>query len=644
MSVGRYLVGVVVLAAMVGPVGVGAVRLRRRVLPSLEGAPGALAACVLAVATWVLVGQALGSVGLLRAAPVAVACVVAGAAMAALGRPGEPGGLRLPRPSLLAAVPVVVAVATWVPHVASAYRRGMLDGDTLWYHGPFAARFVQEGWVTRLHFPQVEAYVTFFPANSELLHALAALPFHRDVLSPVLNLLWLAMALLAGWCIGGRVPMAAVAAVACLPVLALTQAGTARNDIAGLALVLASVALLVHVEDRRAGVALAGLAAGLAVGTKMSVVPPAALLTVAVLVLRPRLPWLAGLFAGGSFWFLRNLVRTGSPLPWVGLGPLPSAPLPNEEFGSTAVTDRLGEPGFVGDVVVPGLQGALGTLWPVLLGLAVAGVVVGLRGDRLHRAIAIVASVGLVVYVATPNGAPGSTTILARANFLLNVRYALPALALALALLRGRWALAGLAVTAVTAQGPGSLRTGWEWAVDGADVAVGVFAAAAVVVLLLTRPPLRAVGVGLAALALVAGLPLERWSSDRRYRTVEAELPAGGLYPWAQDLDGADIALVGDFFQYPFYGPTLDNRVQVVGRPGPRGAFRPIRTCDAWAAAITGRDYVVIAPPVFLGPPAVERELEWTRATGAAEVVGAPGGAVVLRVDPDATRLTCTPG
>ncbi len=77
----------------------------------------------------------------------------------------------------------------------------------------------------------------FYPANAELFHAIGMAAFHRDILSPLLNLGWLVGCLFAAWCIGrpyGVAPLSlALAAVALsVPVLA-DQAGEARNDIVG---------------------------------------------------------------------------------------------------------------------------------------------------------------------------------------------------------------------------------------------------------------------------------------------------------------------------------------------------------------------------------------------------------------------------
>ena len=78
----------------------------------------------------------------------------------------------------------------------------MTGFDSTWYHGPFAAGFLQSGDTWDLHFIAPQFLAWFYPANSELFHAVGMLAFGRDILSPLLNLGWLAGCLLAGWCVG----------------------------------------------------------------------------------------------------------------------------------------------------------------------------------------------------------------------------------------------------------------------------------------------------------------------------------------------------------------------------------------------------------------------------------------------------------
>src|SRR4029079_8778986 len=131
---------------------------------------------------------------------------------------------------------------------------------------------------------------------SEVFHAIGMNAFDRDLLSPLLNLVWFVGCLLAAWCIGrpyrmGPASLALAAVALSIPALS-DQAGEARNDIVGIFFLLAAVAIALNsgaAPPQRAGVGpdrrgaavseggrglstgallLAGLAAGLAAGTK----------------------------------------------------------------------------------------------------------------------------------------------------------------------------------------------------------------------------------------------------------------------------------------------------------------------------------------------------------------------------------------
>ena len=144
---------------------------------------------------------------------------------------------------------------------------GMDRADTLWYHMPLATRFVQSGDLGAIDYFDPIFFASFYPANSEVLHAVPLLAFGRDILSPLLNLGWLALGLLAAYCIGrpyGVGPQSLIGGAIALGAQNLVefQAGEALNDIAGVAFVLAAVAILVngYAAARRhaGGVASAG--------------------------------------------------------------------------------------------------------------------------------------------------------------------------------------------------------------------------------------------------------------------------------------------------------------------------------------------------------------------------------------------------
>ena len=129
------------------------------------------------------------------------------------------------------------------------------------------------------------------------------------------------------------------------------QAGEALNDITGVAFILAAVALLVNgyaalrpargpstpdrprspaARSRRRGAGRRRASRpGLAAGTKLSFLAPVAALTVAVIVIAPRTTrlraaalWGIPMLAAGGYWYVRNLVAVGNPIPYIGsLGP-----------------------------------------------------------------------------------------------------------------------------------------------------------------------------------------------------------------------------------------------------------------------------------------------------------------------------------
>ena len=284
MTFGRYLGGIALVAVAVAPLVFAAVRVRSRWLSDWAGAPARLAEAVIFLALLLGVAKVLGTVGAFYPVPVAVACGVCGLALGAVCRPPaarpEPVGVpAVGRFGVVASIgAAAVVVGQWGVDTVEALDRGMYGSDTLRYHGPVAARFVQDHSITALHFLIDDPVTSFHPYDAELLHALGILFMGSDVLSPILNLGWAALALLAAWCAGrptghGPATLLGVALVLGSPALAQTQPGTVDNDITGLALVLAAAALLLCAGGtRRGGIAAAGAAGGLAVASKLTAV------------------------------------------------------------------------------------------------------------------------------------------------------------------------------------------------------------------------------------------------------------------------------------------------------------------------------------------------------------------------------------
>ena len=178
------------------------------------------------------------------------------------------------------------------PDTKHALDRGIFNFDSLWYHMPFAADIAQSHSVTGIHHAETVFTNWFYPQNSELLHAVGILLVQRDTLSLFLNFGWLAVAFLAAWCVGrpyGRGHLSVSRRRSCSSATRWSCAspGRRRTTWSAAALVLAAIAILINAwagprRDRAAEAAspslpsagrwrLAGLAVGLAVGTKLTV-------------------------------------------------------------------------------------------------------------------------------------------------------------------------------------------------------------------------------------------------------------------------------------------------------------------------------------------------------------------------------------
>ena len=574
------LLGLVLLAIALGPVVAGACRLRAHLLPGWIGAEARVAEAVLGVSLLVLALEVVGIVGLFHRGGVVVAVAAVGLlAWWAAGRipkprvetdassSSAPPG-RYERPALLlAVVAAAVLVAGWMARVIYAYRNGMETVDTLWYHLPVAARFVQTGSVLDLHYLDPDAATVFYPSNSPLLHAFALATLREDVLSPVINLGWLALALTAAWAIGKpfrRAPhcLVAVALIATTPGFVATQPGGAYNDTMCLALGLAAIALLLRGRARLPASAVAAMAAALALGTKFTMIVPAGLLLAGAVLAAPKgtrirttAVWSAAFVSLAALWYVRNAVEVGNPLPSLSLGPLAATDL-NE--GTFTVAQYLDEGRIWRDIFIPGLRLSLGLAWWALLALAAAGAtlaVVRCRNSAIRLA-GVVAIVGGVAYLLTPQflGLPDWPFF-----FPYNVRYAAVPLVVGLVLLpivpvmrragaEVAWLGAAAAILLATQLDPGVWPTGLDFRpfdppVKGAPalagLALGVLTLALGVVVVLRPRRLAGVwqgrGRALATTAVLAGgvarvvgsSSLVRGPGVHRLGSVPGYLPVG---------------------------------------------------------------------------------------------------------------------
>jgi hypothetical protein len=700
IGAGSYLLSAAALAALVASLAFSAVRLRRRLLPGWTGAPGRLIEAITGVALLIWISEVLGMVGLLYRWTLVAASLLLAGAIAWRLRPSRLGsstqsvdgadlgdhpeeqphrrdggsksvtGPADPGPfALLVTVGIIaLVVAHWGLTTDSALDRGMFNFDSLWYHMPFATEFAQSHSVTGFHHTETVFANWFYPQNSELLHASGILIAGRDTLSLFINYGWLAIAFLAAWCIGrpygrGHLGVAAVAILLECHILVVREPGAAKNDLAVAALLLAAIAIVVNAwASRNEGeggallpgwpLAAAGLAVGLAAGAKLTVLAIAGAMTVAVIALAPAgrrraaaAWWFVPALLGGGYWYLRNLVAVGNPIPQIEhLGPIS---LPHPEQLQTARPDfsiahYATDTGVWSDYFAPGLHHAFGGLWPLVVAAAIAGALLAVaRGrNRAVRWMGGVALFGMLAYVFTPltgAGVEGAPTA-----FELNIRYALPALFAGLALLpldpalddRGRQGIllgALLVVLVLTDRSDAVVRDPSR--AFGIALAILVVAVPAGLLLLRRRgAPAAAIAAGFGALALALlaiGYPLQRDYLGDRFANdgpPEEWIPGFGLdsaYRWAHGVEDARIGLAGTtagFLQYGFYGTDLSNRVAYLGEEGPDGAFNAIPTCSRFRAAVNAGDldYLVTAPFLnFIHPdqPIASPESRWLRGT-----------------------------
>jgi hypothetical protein len=705
VSVGSYMLSAVLLTIVAGSIGFSAFRIRRHVLPSWDGAPARLVELVIGIALLTWLCELLGVFGLLYSSMLVIealllACAILAWPIGARASKNRPTDAPSPPPqaprgmTAVALAVVFVVFAHWGLFTKYALDYGVSNFDSLSTYMPFATSMVQNHSVIEVNYVNTSSTSWLLPQTAVVLHAVAILLTDRDTLSLFINFGWLALAFLAAWCVGrpyGRGPLAVVGAAIVLEssTLIVRNPGTAKDDVMAAALLLAAIAILLNarllsVPRGNAQVpppgwplAAAGLAAGLAMGTKATVFSMVAALSVAVIVATPRGRrmaaagwWFLPALAGGGFWYLRNLLLVGNPIPQAStVGPIP-LPYPHqlqEELPAFSILHYATDTAVWREYFGPGLEVALGTLWPLVIGGAIAGALHALLQDRDRalRWIGGIALLGGFTYLATPLTAAGPEGY--PFQFYINVRYAAPALLIGLVILplaRGlsttvrMWALLVAFVVVL-------------WITNGADAILQdpnrgfglLLATVAVVIPVLILLLLQRWGASnrelafsfaiLAMLVVIVGYPLQRDYLHNRFG------PASGFpgqemnsaYLWARDVSDAHIGIVGTtagFYQYGLYGTDLSNEVTYVGERGAHAAFNPIQDCQGFREAVddTQFDYLITSPFLnFLNAnePVMSPEAAWLRGSPGVEAVDTEGLVTVWRVNGSLNPAGCGP-
>lgn len=673
LSAGSYLLGIASLGIAVTSLSWGSWRLRGRLLPDWSGPPARLAEIVVVIAIAIGWSQLLGSLGGFEPTPVFVSLTASGLALGALARPHPSRAAKAHdtasvrqsvRQQELAAAFVAGAIvlAQWAAHVGFAFGNGMTEGDTLWYHAPFTARFVQTGFLTRWSETGLTGLGTplhsYLPLNSEVVHGLLILPFGRDLLSPLVNVGWAAVALLGAWCLGRRHGVGLLCVLGALAVLGLptivgTEPGQGTNNVAVGALFLAAVALLLEGRLATIPTALAGIAAGLALGTKLTVAAPIAVLTIGIVALSLRarrwtaaVAWCVALAVSGGYWFVRNWAASGNPLPFFGfdVGPF-SFERVFERRPSILDAAQYGWRRFY----LPGLEEAWGRVWPLVALLMLSVLVLAVvRGRALERLVGVALLVGLVAYVQIPG-----TAEFGGASFVFTLRYLTFTVLVAFAFLaRGiastpivRTVVAAAFVLIVVLNATTARMFDETKLWPSSDVLVGVLAGAVVVAGALAFPRLREHTAGEGRVALVAlvlvlllggGWALQRRFLDQRY--VNAGLALDAAYASLRDLHGERIAVFGNQQLYGLFGTDLSNEPAKVRGPK-RGSS--VSRCRRWRQILSDGDYryVVLDQQLFSDRGPAE---EWIASDPAATRVLRDGTSVVYRVNGLLDPETCS--
>jgi hypothetical protein len=712
---GRYLLGVVELVLLVGAVWLGAGRMRARLVPRFEGAPAFLATAVLVAALLIWAAEVLGTVSLFEPVPYLVVVVAVGLGLWRFVRPASSPEGGVPHlylqvrvrdsslrrdgseglvPTLVALLVALIAVIHFAGGVKTRLSTGMTGFDSTWYHGPFAAGFFQSGNTIDLHFIAPQFLAWFYPANGEIFHAIGMLAFGRDVASPFLNLGWLVGCLVACWCIGRPYRVApwslALGAIALsVPALA-DQAGEARNDIVGIFFLLAGVAVLLNSwiggkgeiqklgegkrDEKQAGrgggsgaggtagerrlstgaLVVIGLSAGLAAGTKLNFLLPAAVLVLGLVAIAPRggrwrafwAPGLAAL-AGGGYWYLRNLIQSGNPLPWIHhLGPL-DLPAPQQALGGReahSVVGYLTNGTVWSDWFLPGLHSAFWFLWPLLGLAAIAGLVLCLLPQRESRGsfrttgdqkeprdwwgeppLAVAALVGLasaLAWLVAPTSASGPDGM--PRGFESGLRYLAPALILGLALLPVAPLLRRVLASLTSwlpfrphsgrndSHAPPTSETDSGWNLDHGRMG---------------RPWVVMMGLVVVVIGVVVGYPVQRHYLRDRYANPSFTAPGlNAAFKWSRNISDARIATTSTR-QYPLFGTDLTNHVQFIGEESPHGGFEAPTTCRRYRELLNEGDYdyvVATRDRIEPGKPPYPPEAMWTEGSGATPILRTP--------------------
>lgn len=659
------------LLALFALLGAGTVRVLGRRFAHLHGVDRFLGAAVLFTAGILVAHIVPLCLGVLsRGAVVATAAILAGIAFA-LSRTAPPAAPeaasdRDPAPEESA----LLRRGVWLLTLgAGALALGFLSRelpnaveqvDFMEFHGPAVASWIQEGslWdIVSLYPLHTSGY---YPNNGDVLLLSVTLPWRSDFMVRLVDVPYLITLGVALWAAArelgaGRATAHVYALLAvCLPVVVLVAVIAALPDTLMLACFATGVLFLLR--HRRTGLAsdlvLAGMALGIALGTKWYGLSAVALLLIVwavyrfvierpAIAVRQAAVLGAALIPLGSVWFARNAAATGNPFFPVKLAPggvtILDAPrdVNRERYGST-IADYLTDFSALRHDIFPLIYRLMlgpGGIFLAALVVAAAAVAVRALLARNERtgwdvaAVAALAGAALAIgiaYVVTPYTAQTENGLPVKAW--VNVRYATPMLLLAVPLAAlltqrgGRWLRPVLLALAALFTLDAMRRS---FLGNFADVSLPRFLAGAAVLTLaaaLVRlRPRRDVAVAAAlglVVAIVAGHELQQRFLDDRYDALDPTI----AWVNANAPEDTRIGFAGVWTSpewdplLAMFGPRFRNEVEYIG-PVRRGILNEYAERREFQDAVNhgNFDLVVVQERPKHGP---SREETWLRELG----------------------------
>jgi hypothetical protein len=240
----------------------------------------------------------------------------------------NPTGPAEPRGTLAMALVRGAFLILFVMLAAFALTMPPAPTDAFLDHLVFPAEWLHAGRITLVQTLSPDQATTYYPANGELMYLWLMLPLHDDLLAGLLEPACLLVSIIAAYSIGLKLGLrkewaATSAAAAGLIPVTLNQMHQFGVDLFFTACFLCAVRFLLPDREGKRSIGetiVAGLAAGLAMGSKyfglvliLTVIPFIFAAKAEKRKLVHTLVFFAALAAAGAYWYVRNLIVTGSP-------------------------------------------------------------------------------------------------------------------------------------------------------------------------------------------------------------------------------------------------------------------------------------------------------------------------------------------